>query len=186
MTRFNLSLALLSMTFFGLAALPARAELAVGKKAPTFSAEAAQAGKVLSFSLADALGRGPVIVYFYPQGPSETCYVENYEFSFVAKRLQAQGITVLGVNSDSQEGVMRTSVLECSDKMILAADPSAKIINSYAAQNPKRLGFALNVGYVIAPNGRIAFAAVNNSANAVEHVADLVRAAEALAAGSTP
>lgn len=175
----------LSLAFAGLAAWPAGAELTVGEEAPDFTADAAQAGKQLTFSLAGALSRGPVIVYFYPQGPSETCYVENYEFSFVAKRLQAQGITILGVNSDSREGVMRTSLLECSDKMILAADPSVSIIKSYAAQNPKRPSYALNIGYVIAPDGRIAFAAVNESATAVEHVAELVRAAETLAAGST-
>src|SRR5687767_7802577 len=102
---------LLSFAMVGLVALPARAELAVGETAPLFTTAAAQAGKQTTFALADALKRGPVIVYFYAQGPSETCYVENYEFSFVAASLQARGITILGVSSDQIGAVMKTSLL---------------------------------------------------------------------------
>ncbi len=50
----------------GLAAAPAHAALAVGAKAPDFAVKAAQAGKEFDFSLADALKKGPVVLYFFP------------------------------------------------------------------------------------------------------------------------
>lgn len=170
----------LAVTLAMTVSIPARAELAVGEKAPLFTAKAARGGKEVSFSLTEALKRGTVILYFYPQGASETCYVENYEFSFVAERLQAAGITVVGVSSDRLANVVQTSLLECSDKLTLGSDPSSEIIRSYAAQNPQRPGYALSVGYVIASNGQISYASVNTANNAVEHVADMVRAAETL------
>jgi peroxiredoxin len=157
---------------------PAHAELKVGEKAPLFTADAARAGAQLSFSMADALRRGPVILYFYPQGPKDTCYVENYEFSFVAGRLERAGITVVGLSSDRLAAVAETSQLECSDKMTLASDPGAKVIAAYDAQDPQRPGFAVSVGYVIAPDGRVVYARTNDAKDAVEHVADMVQAAE--------
>ena len=142
-----------------------------------------RAGKPVPFSLADALKQGPLILYFYAQGPSETCYVENYEFSGVAPKLQAEGIAVLGVSSDRIENVAQTSLQECSDKLTLAADPTTALIKTYLALNPKQPGYALNVGYVIAPDGRIIYARTNDAKDAVEHVADMVRAAETWVAG---
>ena len=49
-----------------LAATPAFATLKVGDKAPDFSAPATLGGKEFTFHLADALKKGPVVVYFYP------------------------------------------------------------------------------------------------------------------------
>jgi peroxiredoxin len=169
---------LLAFTIASLAPVPAQAELKLGEKAPLFTAEAARAGALLSFSLADALRRGPVILYFYPQGPKDTCYVENYEFSFVAGRLDKAGVTVVGMSSDRIGAVAETSRLECSDKMTLAADPAARVIAAYAAEDPLRSGFAASVGYVIAADGRIVYARSNDAKDAVEHVADIVHAAE--------
>ena len=42
------------------------AALKQGEKAPDFSAKASLDGKEIQFSLADALKKGPVVVYFYP------------------------------------------------------------------------------------------------------------------------
>ena len=47
-------------------ALPAFAALNSGDKAPQFKAKASLAGKAFDYSLADALKKGPVVVYFYP------------------------------------------------------------------------------------------------------------------------
>jgi peroxiredoxin len=178
----NRSLVLLTM-MLGAIAVPARAELKVGDVAPAFATDAARGGKQVPFVLADALKQGPVILYFYPQGPSETCYIENYEFSFVADKLEAAGIGVLGVSSAPISAVMQTSLLECSDKLTLAPDPSTELIKSYAAENSQKPGYALSVGYVIDPDGRIIYARTNDAKDAVEHVADMVRAAETWVAG---
>jgi peroxiredoxin Q/BCP len=42
------------------------AALKVGTRAPDFSAPAFLAGKPFTFKLADALKKGPVVVYFFP------------------------------------------------------------------------------------------------------------------------
>jgi len=49
-----------------LVAFPLYAALPDGAKAPDFSTVASLAGKEFRFSLADALKKGPVVLYFYP------------------------------------------------------------------------------------------------------------------------
>jgi peroxiredoxin len=173
---------LLSVALAVLAVAPAKAELKIGDAAPSFTAVAIRGGQEVPFALADALKRGPVILYFYPQGPSETCYIENYEFSFAVGKLEQERITVLGVSSADLAAVAETSRLECSDRLTLASDPAAALIKAYAAENPARPGYALSVGYVIEPGGRITYARINDAKDAVEHVADMIGAAERLVA----
>ena len=49
-----------------LVTVPVFAALKQGDTAPDFSAKASLAGKETTFSLKDALNKGPVVVYFYP------------------------------------------------------------------------------------------------------------------------
>ena len=51
------------------------AALDVGEHAPDFAIPAALDGKVYKFSLADALKKGPVVLYFFPAAFSEGCSV---------------------------------------------------------------------------------------------------------------
>ena len=60
---------------------PALAALKAGAAAPDFSAQASLAGKAFSYSLADALKKGPVVVYFYPSAFTEGCNVQAHTFS---------------------------------------------------------------------------------------------------------
>ena len=55
-----------------LLAVPAHAALDVGDKAPDFNIEASLAGKSYRFSLAEALKKGPVVLYFFPAARSES------------------------------------------------------------------------------------------------------------------
>jgi peroxiredoxin Q/BCP len=48
------------------AAWPAAAALKEGDAAPDFKAQASLAGKAFTYTLKDALRKGPVVVYFYP------------------------------------------------------------------------------------------------------------------------
>ena len=65
----------------GLAAIPAHAALAVGATAPDFTAKASLGGKEFDFSLADALKKGPVVLYFYPAAFTKGCTIEAHEFA---------------------------------------------------------------------------------------------------------
>jgi hypothetical protein len=58
---------LLSVLLAAAFALPAHATMKVGDSAPDFTLQASEAGKEFTFSLADALKKGPVVVYFYPK-----------------------------------------------------------------------------------------------------------------------
>jgi thioredoxin-dependent peroxiredoxin len=59
-----------------LSAAGARAALQVGDAAPAFVAEAALGGKAFTFDLAQALKKGPVVLYFYPKAFTSNCTVE--------------------------------------------------------------------------------------------------------------
>ena len=83
-----------------LPALPARAALDVGERAPDFTTSAARAGTVFQYSLADALRKGPVILYFFPAAFSEGCSVEAHAFADAMPQFEALGATVVGVSGD--------------------------------------------------------------------------------------
>src|SRR6266480_1282092 len=63
---FTMKKVILGLALSVLICLPVLAALKVGDKAPDFSARASLAGKEFNFVLADALKKGPVVVYFYP------------------------------------------------------------------------------------------------------------------------
>ena len=58
-------IAVMLVSLFGAAS--ASAMLKTQDKAPDFTVEAALGGKTFAFHLADALKKGPVVVYFYPK-----------------------------------------------------------------------------------------------------------------------
>src|SRR3954471_5760290 len=81
--------------------LPAVAALKQGEKAPDFSAKASLAGKEFSFSLADALKKGPVVVYFYPAAFTGGCNIEAHTFAENKDKFDAAHATIIGVSRDS-------------------------------------------------------------------------------------
>ena len=86
-----------------LLAVPALAALPDGTKAPDFSTEASLAGKSFKFALADALKKGPVVLYFYPAAFTPGCTVEAHEFAEATDKFKALGATVIGVSHDPIE-----------------------------------------------------------------------------------
>jgi thioredoxin-dependent peroxiredoxin len=59
----------------GLTSMSLSAALKEGQKAPEFSAKASLDGKEIEFSLANALKKGPVVVYFYPSAFTGGCNI---------------------------------------------------------------------------------------------------------------
>src|SRR2546430_7973558 len=84
-----------------LIAIPAYGALPDGAKAPDFSTEASLAGKEFKFSLADALKKGPVVLYFYPAAFTPGCTVEAHEFADVFFQAEdgIRDLTVTGVQT---------------------------------------------------------------------------------------
>ena len=104
-------------------AVPAWAALKVGSKAPDFTTQATLGGKPFEFTLAAALKKGPVVLYFYPAAFTKGCTVEAHLFAEATDEFNALGATVIGVSKDDIDTLNRFSVSECRSKFAVAADP---------------------------------------------------------------
>jgi len=94
----------------------AQAELKVGEQAPDFTAQAALAGQVSSFSLAQALKSGPVVLYFYPAAFTTGCTIEAHLFAEAIDKYKALGATVIGVSNDQLDTLKQFSLSACGSK----------------------------------------------------------------------
>lgn len=139
------------------AAGTAFAALPDGTAAPDFTTEATLAGKPFQFSLAQALRKGPVVLYFYPAAFTPGCTVEAHEFAEATAKFTALGATVIGVSHDPIEKLNRFSVLECRNKFAVAADPDQHIMRAYDAVLAAKPQYANRTSYVIAPTGTILY-----------------------------
>jgi peroxiredoxin len=134
------------------------AALKVGDAAPDFSTQASLAGQPFDFSLAAALKKGPVVLYFYPAAFTKGCTIEAHEFAEATPQFEALGATVIGVSHDSIDTLNKFSVSECRNRFAVAADPDRHIMKAYDAVlwlDPK---LANRTSYVISPEGRVLYA----------------------------
>ena len=137
--------------------LDASAVLKVGDKAPDFTTEASLGGRAYPYSLADALKKGPVVLYFYPAAFTKGCTIEAHEFADAVDEYKRYGATVIGVSHDDIATLEKFSVSECRSKFPVAADPQRHIIDAYDAAMPLVRTMANRVSYVIAPDGTIIY-----------------------------
>jgi peroxiredoxin Q/BCP len=137
------------------------AALSLGTKAPQFTAQASMGGKVFTFNLADALAKGPVVLYFYPAAFTKGCTIEAHDFADAIDQYQALGATVIGVSHDTIDTLNRFSVSECRSKFPVAADPQLQVAGAYNAIWAEEPTYADRTSYVIAPNGTIIYTYTN-------------------------
>lgn len=168
-----LSLPLLSVS-------PAFAALPVGAPAPDFTTEAALAGKPFKFNLAEALKKGPVVLYFYPKAFTSGCTLEAHQFAEATEQFERLGATVIGISNDSIETLKKFSVEACRNKFAVAADAGAKVMKDYDAKLMLMPGTADRISYLISSEARIA--AIHASLNAEGHVTAMLKATQALTA----
>jgi len=123
----------LGLVFSALAGFPILAALKVADKAPDFSARASLAGKEFTFSLPEALKKGPVVVYFYPSAYTKGCDLEAHTFAEEKDKFDAAGATIIGVSADSIARLDQFSADPdyCAGKFPVASDPDKKIATSY-------------------------------------------------------
>lgn len=134
----------------------AHAALPTGSQAPDFKLQGALAGKPLTFSLQQALQKGPVVLYFFPAAFSKGCTIEAHAFAEATDDFKKLGATVVGVTAGNTDQVDEFSKLECRDKFTVTADPGAKVAAQYDTlmkMNGKTLSD--RTSYVIAPDGKI-------------------------------
>jgi peroxiredoxin len=153
----------LNVTFLAVSLLmsfDANAALKVGDKAPDFVAQAAVGGKEFTFSLADALKKGPVVLYFYPKSFTKGCTIEAHEFADAAEAFAASGASLIGMSADNIDIQKQFSTMECRDKFPVAADPDMKVIRAYdavMASLPGKTDISDRTSYVIGPDGTVLY-----------------------------
>lgn len=158
----------------GSACLPAQATLAIGAPAPDFTAQAAIGGKEFKFALADALKKGPVVLYFYPKAFTSGCTIEAHEFAEATPQFEALGASVIGMSNDDIDTLKKFSVEACRNKFPVAADAGAAITKQYDAALWMKRDMADRVSYLISPEGKVLY--VYGSLSPDKHVENLMKA----------
>jgi peroxiredoxin Q/BCP len=186
---------LLASLVAGAIALPATAALNAGQAAPDFTTQASLAGKAFSFSLKDALKKGPVVLYFYPSAFTGGCNIQAHTFAINHDKFLAAGATIIGVSLDSIARLNDFSADPnyCAGKFAVAADANGKIAKSFdltvreatAGKKDTRgveidHGSAERTTFIVTPDGKIA-ASVGGLAPA-ENVDKALEAVQKLAA----
>ena len=138
-------------------AVPTFAALPDGTKAPDFTTQASLAGKAFQFSLAKALKKGPVVLYFYPAAFTPGCTIEAHDFAEATPKFEALGATVIGVSHDPIDKLNKFSVSECRNKFAVASDADGSIMKNYDAVLAAKPEYANRTSYVIAPTGDIIY-----------------------------
>src|SRR6202453_1161853 len=123
---------------FVLAATPGFASLKQGDSAPDFKAQASLAGKEFTFSLHNALKKGPVVVYFYPAAFTGGCNLQAHTFAENHDKFAAAGASVIGVSLDSISRLNEFSAdpKYCAGKLPVASDEKGEIAKSYDIKIP--------------------------------------------------
>jgi peroxiredoxin len=163
------SIALLALT---LSSHGARAALSAGDLAPGFTVPASLDGRTFTYSLTDALRRGPVVVYFYPSAYTGGCNLEAHTFAVRRDEFAAAGATIVGVSLDdiARLNAFSADPEYCAGRIAVASDVDGRVARAYALavrDAPGRKdtrgdqiahGLAERSTFVVAPDGRIAAA----------------------------
>jgi peroxiredoxin len=160
-----------------LAGGPALAALKIGEAAPDFSAQAALGGSEFKFSLAEALKKGPVVLYFFPKAFTTGCTIEAHDFAEATPQFEALGASVIGMSNDDIETLKKFSIEACRNKFPVAADAGATVTKAYDAALWKR-DISDRISYLISPDGTVNYVYASMSPD--KHVQYLMKALEAL------
>ena len=175
-------------------ALPAMAALKSGDVAPEFTAQASLNGKAFTYSLKDALKRGPVVVYFYPSAFTNGCNIQAHAFAVNKDKFTAAGASIIGVSLDSIQRLNDFSADPdfCAGKFPTASDADGKIAKEYELKVKEgapglkdtrgvEIGhaFAERMTFIVMPDGKIADTIgglapdqnVQQALEAVQHIA---------------
>lgn len=177
MNRARRILAVPSM-MLAIAAAPAFAALDIGAPVPSFTAPAALDGKPFTYSLANALAKGPVVVYFFPAAFSVGCSIEAHAFADAIDQFAALNTTVIGVSTDDMDTLSKFSSQACQGRFPVASDETKAISKSFDALMQTRPDYANRISYVVAPNGAVA--SIYQSLNPFKHVEKMLQAVKEL------
>jgi len=188
---------LLGCLLSGVVAMPALAALKEGDGAPDFKTQASLAGKEFTFSLKDALKKGPVVVYFYPSAYTQGCNVQAHTFAVNYDKFTAAGATVVGVSLDNISRLNEFSADPeyCAGKLPVASDESGAIAKSYdlkvreasaGAKDSRGVeighGFTERTTFIVTPDGKVAATVGGTGVKPTDNVEQALAAVQKLAA----
>ncbi len=126
-----------------------------GRKAPAFSLESSEGGKV---ALKDLAGKYAVI-YFYPRDDTPGCTTEANDFNKALRKLKARNAMVIGVSKDSVASHCKFAD-KYALKFPLLSDPAGKMLEKYGAWGEKNMYGKKSMGIIrstvlIGPDGKV-------------------------------
>jgi peroxiredoxin Q/BCP len=138
----------------------------VGDKAPDFSVAASDG---TTAHLKDYLGKGAIILYFYPKDDTKGCTAEACGIRDTMDEFKGLDATVLGVSFDSVES-HKAFIAKYKLPFVLLADTDKKVAKAYGVADDSSK-VASRVTFVIDKAGKIAF--VDPKVNPVTHAAEI-------------
>lgn len=144
-------------------------QLKVGDKVPAFQLQD-QNGQ--TFLLEEELGKGPLVIYFYPKDETPGCTKEACSFRDSFTAFSDLGAKVIGISSDDV-----ASHKQFADKyrlpFTLLADEGGQVRKLFGV--PKSLGMTGRVTYVINKEGKVIHI-FNSQLQATKHVTEALEA----------
>ena len=136
----------------------------VGDAAPDFTLPKQDGSPV---TLKTLLGKGPVVLYFYPKDDTPGCTAEACSFRDAYEDFKEAGAEVVGISSDSA-GAHRDFADKHRLPFVLVSDDGGKVRKLYGV--PSTLGLLPGrVTYVIDPAGVVRHV-FNSQLNPTKHV----------------
>ena len=166
-------------------AAPAAATLKTGATAPDFTTRGAVAGKVVTIHLADALKKGPVVLYFFPAAFTSGCNAEAHAFAERIDAFKQAGATVIGMSADTVPVLQKFSTQKCAGKFAVAS-AGPRVVSAYDVDYGKLVPIngsaprqiTTRTSYVIAPDGRVAY--VHSDPDPAGHISGTLAAVKQL------
>lgn len=166
-----------------LTATSASAALPTGAKAPTFTTQGAQAGKVVTVDLARLLAKGPVVLYFFPAAFTSGCNAEAHAFAEKVTEFGKAGATVVGMSTDTVPTLQKFSEQQCAGKFAVATATPA-IVKGYdvalGRAIPGKGAVTSRTSYVIGRDGKVVM--VHSDMSPADHITSTLAAVQGLRA----
>jgi peroxiredoxin Q/BCP len=163
---------LLTLAIFGFGAT-AKGQLTNGSKVPDFELKD-QDGK--TFRLADALAKGPVVVYFYPKDDTPGCTKEACSFRDSFEQFKEEGAQVVGISADDVASHKKFAE-KYKLPFTLLSDTDNKVRKLFGV--PKTMMLPGRVTYVLDRNGVVVHQ-FNSLTQATQHVEEAIAAIKKL------
>lgn len=107
-----------------------------------------------SFTLSDALARGPVVLFFYPAALSKGCTKESYHFRDLATEFNDAGAQRVGISMDAESRQAEFADRYDLDYPLLA-DVKGAVAAAYGVKRPLDLLKVKRATFVIDADRRV-------------------------------